>query len=421
VLGVSLYLVVLGYWFRHRDAFTARRTVAFAGLLLLLYLSHLLPLGLGLMTIAVLGTGMLLADATRQVRRREPDRAALWRSVRSRALLPLLGSVPVLLLTAQYLARYGGSGTLGSQPPAAEAVDAGMVLLRLFVLAVFGGVVSLSLWETAVVAAYACVVFSFLFLGILDRLRGRVAWHGGDVLLVAVAAVGLFYLLVPGHMAGGALIVPRMGVMIYLLLLLWLGTQAHTAGAVRVLRTAAVCITLVLLAMRAVSYERLDPLLAEYHAAASYVQPNATLLSLSFAHGGLDGRGEAIVYPAKPFLHLAGYAAAQQRAVLINNYQGFSPVFPVRFRPQYLPEHHLGPQDLADSQIDLAGYAEQAGAPVDYVLLWGLTDEERAMPEYRELFRVLAQEYRLVEPASVSEHVRLYRHRLAPRSSRDPI
>jgi hypothetical protein len=188
--------------------------------------------------------------------------------------------------------------------------------------------------------------------------------------------------------------------------------QPRVVPGVQVLRLAAICITLALLAMRAVSYQELNRYLMEYQAAAAHVAPNTTLVSVSFASGGRNADGKRIAFPVLPFLHAAGHTAAEQGVVLINNYEGSLPYFPVQFRPQFEPSAYFTGQDLPGEQrIDLAGYATRTGSPIDYVLLWKPRSAEQGSPTFRNLIAELSENYRLVYQSPGSDHVRLYRHR----------
>lgn len=404
-LSIPLYLFVMGYWAAHRDGFTIKRAAVFGGLFFLLYLAHLLAAGLALMSITILVAGMLTEEMVRRSRDPQPAGHSLWSAFRRRAVLPLLATTPVWYLTIRYLAHSpGGSSSLPG---------AGDILSRLVSLPTLGGIVSLSSWEVPVVGLFALVVLGLSVLTIQGRLSGCARLHRGDSLVGVAGGMLLFYLLVPAHMAGGGYIAERMGVMIYVVVLLWLGVQSHPAAVVRLFRVAAVALTLALLLVRATSYGEINRLVAEYKAASDHVQLNTTLYSLSFAHAGRDVHGGKGAFAIKPFLHAAGYIAAERGAVLVNNYEGSLPYFPVQFRPEYRPDPYFEVQDAAGvPHVDLRGYALQTGAPVDYVLLWDQGGDERAIAGYQGVLQVISEQYQLAYRSPGSGRVELYRHRV---------
>jgi hypothetical protein len=406
-LSLPLYLLVLGYWAAHRDRFAPRHAVILGGLLFLLYTAHLLTLGLAFLSLAILAGGTRLGGLMGG----EPNRSA-EPPQGVPILLPLLASMPVLYLTASYFAASGFD--------AAAVPGPREIAQRFFLLLFFGGVVSLSPWEIGVMVALASLIGGLCLFALVRKVRRRTAWRGADMLLPVLAALALFYLLVPARAAGGSYVAERMGVMIYLIALLWLGAQAPGVTASRVARWAAVCLTVGILAVRVPAYAELDRLMREYQAAGPQVEPNTTLLSVSFDHRGHDERGDRISFLTGPFLHAAGYIGAERGVVVVNNYEASLPYFPVRFRAGRDPSGHMGPQDARGvPRLDLRGYASLSGAPVDYVLLWGETRVEPNAPAYRSLLQTLEEDYQLLYQSPAPPRLRLFRH-AAGFASQDP-
>jgi hypothetical protein len=405
VLSLGLYMLAVGYWIRYQAAFTSGRALVWGGLLLLLYSAHLLTLGLALLSVGILATALSAAELVQARRSGYPDAAAFWQTLRSRALIPLFASLPVVVLVSLYFARPSDSPSSGLPGPSEVA-------LRLVDLVALGGIVSLSRWEVVAAGGFACAVLVTAYQLVRDKFARRHAWDRGDLLLALVAAMLAVYLFIPGAMAGGSYIVERLGVMVYVAMLLWLAANAHQIAFSAQLRWAAVGVTLALLGIRAASYDQLNHQLAEYQAAAAHVQPNTTLLSLSFAHHGRTEAGEPLSLFTEPFIHASGYVGAERGVVVFDNYEGSFPFFPVQFRPPFDPFREL-PQQYVPGQraLDLRGYVERTGARIDHVLLWDLRDEDRALPPVVALLRQLTEDYELVYESPAGRRAQLYRHR----------
>jgi hypothetical protein len=149
-------------------------------------------------------------------------------------------------------------------------------------------------------------------------------------------------------------------------------------------------------------------------AAGDLVEPDHTLLFLSYAHQGEDGKGGKLSFRTWPFVHAGGYLGARRRLVDLSLYEANENYFPLYYQPALNPYLHLASEPLGIENdppaVDLLGYPRRTGGSVDYVLLWGLRDERRSEPKVRAVQDQLAAAYDLIR-RTPDGRVRLYRLR----------
>lgn len=108
----------------------------------------------------------------------------------------------------------------------------------------------------------------------------------------------------------------------------------------------------------------------------------------------------------------AGYIAAERDAVDLRNYEANTDHFPMRFVPRLNPYRELAVGmgfDEVPPKIDLERF-RRAGGEVEYILLWGVSDEIRANPDAVKLYDQIRAGYEQVELPE-AKHTELWRRR----------
>jgi hypothetical protein len=262
----------------------------------------------------------------------------------------------------------------------------------------------------------AKVLGAVLALAALYALRLRVrgggrwqAWDGAGVLALVLLAV---YLASPGNAAGGAFILPRLQLLLALALLLWIAARPLPRDLHLDLRWAGVVIAAAFLAAHWVKYVELDALAREYRSAARAVQPNTTLLPLSFADGGRAPNRRAVTNRVRPFRHLAGRIAAERKVVAFDNYEANAGFFPVIFRPEVNPYRFIGRQeDPRRHPVRFLDYERRTPGRIDQVLVWGVEARQRRHPNVVTVYEQLRARYRLVYRSPGRGLVEVWRRR----------
>jgi len=399
-LGLALFFLPLGYFIKHGERFTLRRSVVLALLMILLYFSHFIALlaaglAIGILTLWQLGARLIQ-------RRHQGEQVSLLQLFRQLVLGPLAALMPAALLAAAFLERQGAGHLAGNSLKQLVLSAAG-----LFSLVSFHPREQFCTWPLA--AIFFIVAGGLFLIRLARRELGR-----KDGMLAAAAAFGLVYLLAPAKMSGGAVINERLMLFPFLLLILWFGTAAWRGAARIGLQTAVALIALVLFGMHAQDYARVNDYLDEYLSAAEYIEPRSTLLALSFSHQGHTPQGRALTQRFGPFIHASGYIAAQRSVVDLKNYEATTGHFPVIYRPELDPYTHIGINHGLERQpplVNFLDYGERTGGSVDYVLLWQIRDRQRYLEPTLEIFHQLNQGYELIYTSEQRKYVQLWRRK----------
>jgi hypothetical protein len=299
----------------------------------------------------------------------------------------VLACLPSLILTASFVGSRAGSK---------------IVMLSMWVklrqLAGLYSLVSLSVWTIPLATALA--VLFYVVAALCLRARRERPWQPADGLLLAVAVLTLAFFAAPNQLSGGGFVNHRLLLFPFLTLILWFGTFEHPVRRRLGIQMAAAGISLAFLGLFAWKYAQIDRALAEIVAAGDSIEPDHTVLFLSYAHQGEDGKGGKLAFRTWPFVHAGGYIAARKRLVDLSLYEANEDYFPFYFHPALNPFLHLAAHPLGieshPPEVDLLGYPRRTGGSVDYVLLWGLRDELRGDPKVRVVEAQLAAAYDLI-------------------------
>ena len=384
--SLAAFFFALGYWLKHAERMGPARTVILALLVLWVYFCHPVTLVVTVAALLTLAGWRMLLDLLAVPERRFAP-AALWRGFRRWLLAPSLACLPPLILIGSFVLSRSGS-----------RVEMLPMWVKIKHLAGLYSLVSLSTWTIPLAIALAFLFYAVAALCLRERW-GRAAQRG-DGLLLAAAVLAVAFFAAPSQLSGGGFVNHRLLLFPFLILILWFGTFEHPAGRRLGIQIAAAGIALALLSLFAWKYAQIDRSLSEIVAAGKAVEPDHTVLFLSYAHQGEDEEGAPLAFRTWPFVHAGGYLAARQRLVDLSLYEANEDYFPLYYRPALNPFLHLAPGPLGiegrPPEVDLLGYPRRTGGSVDYVLLWGLRDELRGDPKVRAVQDQLAAAYDLI-------------------------
>ena len=394
--GLVAYLATVGYWFGHRRRLTVRSTAAFAGLLLLAFFCHLLAWAMvGVTAAAVLAWEFFVAPPAGE--NRSGSRRTGRRQVfLLRALPTLIAALPEIVLAAQFLRQEEG-----------EPLQRLPLVALVKQLALGHSLVSFSRWE---------LIFSVALMAALAAAVAAVGWwrwrrrqdSPADGLLVAAAVVLALYFALPVGFLGGGYLNQRLQLFLLLLVIAWLAGQPAFDRWRRPAVAVGVTIAVGFLALHVASYRRLDRDFGEYFSVTRWLEPETTLLSLSYANFGIPGAdGRPPSWKVRPFDHASARLAVEHRLVDLDDFQADQGYFPVRYRLPCDPFRVTegAPPESDPPRFDVAAYRRRPGCDIDYVLTWGADAGDRAAVDaelagdYDEIYaspgRGLARLYRL--------------------------
>jgi hypothetical protein len=243
-------------------------------------------------------------------------------------------------------------------------------------------------------------------------------WHRWDgLLLVVIVYVAMYFAL---SSEGQFFLQTRLCLYPFLMLLPWFAAQAFDIKLqkiVTLMQGITVGIALLLLGIYSTRYVELNNYLREYLSGAHLIEPNTTLLPLVFSYTGQTKDGQKLSHKIGPLHFASGYIAAQRGIVNFDNYEANTSFFPVMFRPALNPFRHI--MDFMRRPLawawkgggDFLTYPQRTGGQVDYVLVWGLVDEQRQHTLTRLLFYQLEQGYELIYTSPQRGLMQLYRRK----------
>jgi len=173
--------------------------------------------------------------------------------------------------------------------------------------------------------------------------------------------------------------------------------------------TAAQVLALLLIARWTIAVQSLEPYVDEYLSVAPQVEKRKRVLEINFATRGRGPGGERLSNPVAPFAHTIGFIGAQRDAVILNDYEALTSVFPLR--------HHSGAADLLRSSLhdppdilmdDLDRFERATCRPIDYVVIWQANRDDQ---HTQALLRNLADRYRVTYVSQPGGHAQVLTRR----------
>jgi hypothetical protein len=399
-LGLVLFFVIVGYWYRVRDDLDPVRALGLGALFLITLVDHAVPF---MMAVFVVGMDALWPILTRA----EGDAAM---PARHRLRTAFLAALPSLILLATYtvLERRGAGARWG--------------LSTLLVnLVTFNRVLTAFNRTELVFSTLVALVLGVLTLVNLVHARGR-TWRDPSWALMACAVVVLLaYLALPDTDSdGGGGLTARLGFFIVAFVLLWNAQFRLRARDGLVIAVALSVAAFGLLGARWSTYRAFDREVAEYVSIGPVLRPGATLVPLNFVQDDNPPPGLQYSKSARPTLQASGWLMAERKVVDLSHFEAYLQFFPIAFRDGVDPKQSIGKGkiwiDQSPPDVRIVGRDTAPGHPgaIDYVLVFGLRQASPAVRHAPGTQRVLAQlgrGYRRVAVSKPRGLVQVYERR----------
>lgn len=389
-----MFFLVFGYWLKYREKFTPRKIATLALLSIILYLFHIVSL-----VMAYLGIGLvILLDFVKDFRAGKSDIKSLWKAFRTKVRPLLFGFLPVAALVMTFVNQEGLRAEYGMS-----------ILRRLTNLFLLVSLISYDRNEVWLSGITVCFFVGMSLFILMRKKPDRQSDPWGGFLLIAIT-YGLLCLITPEQISGGSYMNSRLTLFPFFALILWFGVESYKKRAKYVIILTSTGIALAFLGYHTAKYAELNSYLSEYMSGMSLIKPNSTLLPLSFSHEGRRPDGQPLSRRISPFLHAAGFIAAQRQIVEFTNYEANSGLFPTIWRPNLNPYLHMGKIEAEPPEVDFITYQKRTGGRVDYVLIWGIIPKGLGSYEAAEsIFMQLEKQYTLIYTSPERGLMRLYR------------
>jgi hypothetical protein len=398
ILCFPLYFVLLGYYRRHHGGHPAALTALFLALYVLHPVAWLFGV-LSLSTIEVAEAGAAHASGQWS-----------WRVAATRMLRVWLTATPGLIVLLVLVSN---------EPSDAAEWQPFLALLR---HVYFGG----PLWTFSPAdTAFGAALFGlFAFATVAAHGRIRTALHARswrsaaqhhqmpNALAWVTIAYLVLLLVLPSQWKSLGLITERVGTFAFLTWVLALAAQTFSDRMRTAVIVAAQVLALLLIARWTIAVRSLDPYVDEYLSLAPHIEPATRLLELNFATRGRGPGGERLSHPVAPFAHTIGLIGATRDAVVLNDYEALTAVFPLKHRFEAADLLRGTLHDPPEFTLDDLDQFERATCqPIDYVVVWQANAQDA---HTRALLDELAGRYDLTYVSKPGGHAQVHARRGAP-------
>jgi hypothetical protein len=337
-LGMALCPLAIGYFIRHRPAFTLKHAVILSAATILVFFTHLIPAAV--VVLAVLAI-------------------ALWTRPGLRPTALAVGAMlPTIALILAYAA---GKPALEWKPGIAEALIAFPPYMFATAAGRLGG------QEVLVPGVLLCIAVALFGLG-------RTGWRSEKGALAAAAlACFLLYLIVPNEGLGGSESKIRFAWVVFVLG----GLIAASALRPRLETALAIYIAVLLGGNLFVTWQSLrltSRAVEDYIAATDRIPQGAVFVRIHFPTPLASQRYGLASMGRDPFFHLDAYSASRRGSIDLSDYEALNPIFPLAVRPRIATaaqQTHLwsleGPGDGVSSS--LAFLRANLAVPFEYLIL----------------------------------------------------
>ena len=406
-LGLIVFLLAIGLYFRFTRAPTPSNSIVLSAALLVTYFFHVVVTAGALLAIGSMAVARLLSGIFLRQQQPKMKLTGLTRSKWKEAGLLALAIMPVIIVSIDYLlstvnfvAREDASLFSMVTKSLPKLVVAPSPLQALTTFSMVDLLISLP-W------ALLLLILAGISLK-TDRRHGddnQYVFLGFGVVVFLILILAIPKAIGPIHFLFG-----RFLPYFYFLYILWLSTKSLTPFIWRHAVIFVIALSVANIAYRLPIYAELNYDIAEFTSAASHIEDNSTVFSIVLGKtvpGGLSKMGPRLrfehIKPSTP-----GYIGLQRRIVNLGNYQAVRDYFPIKFRDETNP-HLLLFGYGGKFEINFDAYETETGRKVDYVLLWGSLDKEIYREEVSSLLSEISRRYTLVYVSKPRGLMRLYR------------
>jgi hypothetical protein len=356
-LGVAIFMLALGYWWRNFDSFSMKNAVILGILLIALYFCHPLPLSLAMFCIAAIG---LLSLSTKFTR---------WK----RFMLSLISMIPAGGLILYYVLTRGTDKTPGT-----------WTLDRMWEYFIRNESVAYHSESQLVFGKIITGVFAALLLYTIirdhlltEKWRFALRLHKKDFFLLLFIIFFVVYLKAPDGMSGGGFIKTRMCLLTFLIIIPWFSWNFPKFMRILIGGLFAI-FSIAYIAHVSYYHKILNEDIKIYNSGYDAVEKNKIILPLGFDYIGKSWR-------IGIFTHTPAYYGYKRGGINLINYEASTKYFPTIFKPDFhrptIAEVHV-----EQNKIDFAEYKDD----IDYIITWAMvpnSDIEGRILQYYDLIK----------------------------------
>jgi hypothetical protein len=369
VISVALFIISIGYWYKHFQTFNVKNTVILAILLVILYFCHAVSLALAIFSIVVMAILSLISSKDKQ----ELVKGFLSRIRWKQVLLSFISMLPAIGLLLYYT-----KGNSVSDP-------GGWTLKQLWQYFIRNE--SLSYYNQSQIIFGKLVTGAFISLFFYTLIRDHLftkEWKFGlriekkDLFLLLCIAFFVIYLKAPDGMSGGGFIKTRMSLFPFLIIIPWLSWNMPKV-AKGIIGTALIILSVAYIVHASYYHRMLSDDMKVYTSGYDVVEKNKVVMPLAFNSAGRCLR-------IGMFLHSVGHYGYETGCIEMDNYEATTDYFPTFYKPS-LHRPDTGIIEGKPGEVDFAEYAKD----IDYIITWALESKSDAEAKIMKYYSLIKQ------------------------------
>jgi hypothetical protein len=238
-------------------------------------------------------------------------------------------------------------------------------------------------------------LFCLLLAGVFLRMRKKdkgVIW-----LPLIIAVMTILYFFLPDSIGSASFTNQRIGLYIYITLILFLATFPFPRLATLVIIPAGFILHYTIFHSVKNYIREMEPFAKQCYDVSAHIRPNTVVLPVDLMDNWFTG-------------HFADYAVTGTAAAMVYNYESEAGYFPVLTNRTRFPRLYIGDPAIPEKSVIFSGKTQSPLHPIDYILLMqqypGKASSQSVTPWFMEKLTVILKEhYKLAFHAG---HCKLY-------------
>ena len=385
-LGLSLALLLYGFWLRNRALTQTKVALLISFLAMLLFFTHLVA---ACFFLIIVGVNIFISVAKSiYYKEKKLNQAIKQFLIEWVVFLPLI-SFPLIYMLGLDSASYEIS-VLTSDFNFEKLIK--MDDLILFWSAEEGKFLKYLAITLLLVCGFS-ILLSFAQHTNKQINRATINWFTVILFL-------FLYFVVPDAMAGGSFISNRLILIFFITLIIASGNVQFPKVLKYSIFTVGVYLSLELYQHKSPYFERFDSEIGKFMTVLDHVEESSTLLYLNYHPSGVDESGQAISYGKGLFHHALGFISYHKKdIVLLKNYETYHSYFPVKWKEAMSPNQFLSCVPFAMSNnppcVDFNKFNKKDRG-VDYVFVYKHPDKELNDENSKKIWEYIYLEYKLI-------------------------
>jgi hypothetical protein len=344
-IGVVLFFFGIGLALKYKNQFTRSRVVKLLLVSTLICFSHLFVFAVFLMVLFFVNADslMLLFNINKEVKRRG----------RNTILGLLIAVLPGLFITFNFLFANESMQSVSVYLPFSDLLASLKYIMPAKGIAYDGYGLYNRVLLYLFVALIACTIISVVYHLVKNKkwsLKNN-AW------LIVLVTTGLLIFILPDY-KGAAIgfVSSRLMFFFFIFLIIWLASQEISKW---VIAAVFIGINLVNIGILYHNYQSVKAgceLAEEIRATAEFIEPNSTVLPLTYSDNLLNA-------------HISNYLGTEKPMIILENYEASLDHFPLRWNTEHMPELLVGDSLFSDMCYSWSPTGSQAAEAIDYVFI----------------------------------------------------